>query len=51
MPLHVSFVFRQLSLTQAPFKYPAGLGPGLSIGCLLSIVGPEESVKQLPESR
>ena len=38
-------VFRQLSLTQAPFKYPAGLIPGLGIGCLLSIVGPEESVK------
>jgi hypothetical protein len=41
----VMIVFRQVSLTQTPFKYPAGLSPGLGISCLLAIVGPEESVK------
>jgi hypothetical protein len=38
-------VFGQLFLAHTPFKYSAGLSPGLSIGCLLAIVRPEKSVK------
>jgi hypothetical protein len=45
----VVIVFRQLLLTQTAFNYPAGLSPGLNIGCLLSIVGPEEPVKLEPQ--
>ena len=38
-------VFRQLLPAQPSFKYSAGFGPGLGVGSLLAIVGPEESVE------
>jgi hypothetical protein len=37
-------VFRQVLPPQPSFKYSTGCGPGLIVGCLLAIVGPEKSV-------
>jgi hypothetical protein len=40
----VMIVFRQFLPAQPSFKYSTGCGPGLIVGCLLAIVGPEKSV-------
>jgi hypothetical protein len=40
----VVIVFRQFLPAQASFKYSTSFGPGLIVGCLLAIVGPEKSV-------